>query len=58
MYDAVSPPSGPRMKTPSASSSAWYCQVSGTGSQRQRRSGVAAGAVLAGKGIVLIERSS
>ena len=36
MYAAVTPPSGPRTRMPSASSSAWYFQVPGAGSQRQR----------------------
>ncbi len=46
MYDAVSPPSGPRTKMPSASRSAWYFQVSGAGSHRQRgAAGAAAGTV-------------
>jgi hypothetical protein len=36
MNDAVTPPSGPRMKMPTKRRSAWYFHVSGAGSQDQR----------------------
>ena len=37
MYDAVTPPSGPSTRMPRPTSSAWYFQVPGCGSQDQRR---------------------
>src|SRR5258706_5550073 len=48
MYDAVTPPNGPRTRMPSASSSAWYFHVSGAGSHDQR------GAASGGRAWVLI----
>src|SRR5579859_7938035 len=37
MYDAVTPPRGPRTRMPRASRSAWYFHVPAAGSQVQRR---------------------
>jgi hypothetical protein len=55
MYDAVNPPSGPRTRMPSASSSAWYFHVFGAGSQRQRGVVAAWGGSCAGIGIALMD---